>query len=231
MTNASFHLNLLADSERVSSSPVRLRVILPMLALLSAIGMALWWGSIFTQQLLIDMKLKSQQSENEARKAAETEARRMHLDYLEYSAELSQLDGYATSVRRIGPALAKVAETMPFNIQLISLAVEPPAVQDLKAPNPRAPLLRGPTNTVETQVFSIDGRTAKALYANHLKKSFLETPTLAALATSLKTERSNVDTSSRSKGEARATLFHLEYTMPPRAFVKPKEEPKKEAAK
>ena len=35
MNNASFHLNLMAESEKLSSSPIRLRVMMPVLALLA----------------------------------------------------------------------------------------------------------------------------------------------------------------------------------------------------
>ena len=42
MKTASFHLNLLNSSEILSSSPVRLRVMLPVGAFLACIGLLVW---------------------------------------------------------------------------------------------------------------------------------------------------------------------------------------------
>ena len=70
MKSANVHLNLLKDTERLSSSPVRLRVMLPVVALFACLGMALWWAILFTQLLMIkaesqtideDVKVKGQE--------------------------------------------------------------------------------------------------------------------------------------------------------------------------
>ena len=53
MNGASLHLNLLKASEKVSSSPVRLRVMVPLLAMLACLGMVVWWGVAFTQTMLV----------------------------------------------------------------------------------------------------------------------------------------------------------------------------------
>ena len=53
MKSADLHLNLLKDTERLSSSPVRLRVMLPVVALFACLGMALWWAILFTQLLMV----------------------------------------------------------------------------------------------------------------------------------------------------------------------------------
>ena len=42
--SAPLHLNLLKDDERFSSSPIRIRVMLPVFALLTALGIAVWWS-------------------------------------------------------------------------------------------------------------------------------------------------------------------------------------------
>ena len=49
MKTAAFHLNLLKSNEVLSSSPVRLRVMLPVGALLACVGLLVWWGVLFTQ--------------------------------------------------------------------------------------------------------------------------------------------------------------------------------------
>ena len=233
MTNASFHLNLLKQSERLSSSPVRLRVIVPMLAFFSVVGMIVWWGRLFTQNMIMSAKLNELAAQNEARRTNEKAARDMHAEYLERVARLKQLDGYAASVRRIGPALAALAENMPVNVQLLDVSISEPPPQSLKPAKPTLPPLRGPTNTVERQAFTIEGRTAKPLYAGKLKVT-MKDPSFAPLVAELTKETSGIDTYDAAKGEARATLFKFEYAMPERQFAPPDEnaaKKKKEEAK
>ena len=43
MKAPNLHLNLLREQERVSSSPVRVRVMLPSLAILACVAMLGWW--------------------------------------------------------------------------------------------------------------------------------------------------------------------------------------------
>ena len=43
MNDASLHLNLLQDDERFGSSPVRARVMIPLLAVLAVVGLGVWW--------------------------------------------------------------------------------------------------------------------------------------------------------------------------------------------
>lgn len=223
MTTEAFHLNLLQPAEHVSSSPVRLRVILPLLAFFAGVGMVIWWGSLFAQRMLVQAKLKSLAAENATRNAAESDAKAQHAAYLERSARLRQLDGYAASVRHIGPALAALAENMPVGIQLLDLSISEPPPQNLQPADRRLPPFRGPTNVVEQQTLSLDGRTAKPLYAGQLKRT-LSDPMFAPLAASLVNERSRLDTSAPVKRhETRPTLFHFEYAMPERSFAAPKE--------
>ena len=66
MKSASLHLNLLKETEHLSSSPVRLRVMLPIIALFICLGVALWWAILFTQLMMarteaqgIDAELKA----------------------------------------------------------------------------------------------------------------------------------------------------------------------------
>ena len=221
MTTEAFHLNLMKNGEHVSSSPVRLRVVVPMLAFFAAIGMVVWWGSLFTQRLLVQSNQRSLAEENAARNAAESEAKAQNANYLERSARLRQLDGYAAGVRRLGPALASLAENIPVGIQLLDLTISEPDPQDLRPAHPRLPPLRGPTNTIERQTFAIEGRTAKPLYAGKLKMT-LRDPSFAPLAERLTGERSRLDTSAPvRRNETRPTLFHLEYAMPARSFAAP----------
>ena len=58
MKATSFHLNLLRANEVRSSSPVRLRVMLPIGALLACAGLLVWWGVLFAQMFLAKTQAK-----------------------------------------------------------------------------------------------------------------------------------------------------------------------------
>ena len=59
MNAPKLHLNLLRDSERQSSSPVRLRVMLPILAALACVGCLVWWGVLAGQLILAKAQVSS----------------------------------------------------------------------------------------------------------------------------------------------------------------------------
>ena len=68
MTAPKLHLNLLRDSERQSSSPVRLRVMLPILALLACLGCLVWWGVVAGQLILAKTQVTSLRNDLDAKK-------------------------------------------------------------------------------------------------------------------------------------------------------------------
>ena len=94
MKNASFHLNLLKDTEKLSSSPVRLRVILPTLALLACAGMAIWWGVIFTQLMLVKSQVQSIEDDIRAKSQSHTEVLAHQAEVREKKLQVEQLDYY-----------------------------------------------------------------------------------------------------------------------------------------
>ena len=59
MKAPNLHLNLLHASERQSSSPVRLRVMLPIFAALACVGCLVWWGVLACQLLLVKDQVKA----------------------------------------------------------------------------------------------------------------------------------------------------------------------------
>ena len=66
MNAPKLHLNLLRDSERQSSSPVRLRVMLPILAVLACLGCLVWWGVLAGQLILAKTQVSSLQADLDA---------------------------------------------------------------------------------------------------------------------------------------------------------------------
>ena len=70
MNVPNLHLNLLRAEEKASSSPIRLRVMLPIFALLLCAACAIWWGILFMRLQLAYAKAASLRAELGGRKAA-----------------------------------------------------------------------------------------------------------------------------------------------------------------
>ena len=127
MKNAAFHLNLLSEAEKMSSSPIRLRVMMPVLALLAVVGMLVWWGTLTTQAILVRAKTSSVIEELSSKKAAHAAI----IDNMklanEEAAELQQLEMYRGGCVQWGETFATIAEVMPVKMQLVRLEIpEPP---------------------------------------------------------------------------------------------------------
>ena len=161
MTAPNLHLNLLRAEEKASSSPVRLRVMLPILSLLLCAACAIWWAVLFMQGMLLNGKVGSVRADLEGKKAAHAAILSKMSDVRERQAQLDQLNAYRGGCHKYGGLLAKLAEVIPAEVQLTSLAIPEPPPQILSDPkNPKLPPLLGPTNTVESVQFRISGRTA-----------------------------------------------------------------------
>ena len=91
MTAPKLHLNLLRDSERQSSSPVRLRVMLPILALLACLGCLVWWGVVAGQLILAKTQVTSLRNDLDAKKNEHSGILKQMGNAREMQAELDQL--------------------------------------------------------------------------------------------------------------------------------------------
>ena len=131
MKSSSLHLNLLKPGEQLSSSPVRLRIMLPVGALLACAGLLVWWGILFTNLMM-----------------AKTQTSAIEDEY------------YKAGVRSVGEPLAQLAEVVPLRVQLRELSFTPPRPQVLLPPGAKVPLF-GPVENVETQKLVIAGLTTK----------------------------------------------------------------------
>ena len=161
MNAPNLHLNLLRAEEKASSSPVRLRVMMPILSLLICAACAVWWGVLFMQGMLVNGKVASVRADLERRKNAHAASLAQMADMRERQAQLDQLQAYKGGCRTYGGLLARLAYEMPPEIQLTSIVIPEPPPQRLSDPkNPKIPPLLGPTNTVEAVQFRISGRTA-----------------------------------------------------------------------
>ena len=124
--SASLHLNLLNDDERVCSSPVRMRVMLPVFAVLTVIGLCVWWSLLAVrlhnavqvkhlQETRID-DLKPRQEQVLSLRAREREAR----------AVLEQLRFYRASRICFSETLLRLPQHVPEAVQLTDLRIPPP---------------------------------------------------------------------------------------------------------
>ena len=218
MKSACAHLNLLKTTEKLSSSPVRLRVMLPVVALFACLGMALWWAILFTQILMIKTEAQTIDEDVKAKSNAHAEAISRQDQVREMRQQLEQLTYYRMGVRAIGQPLAKLAEIMPLKVQLTELSFAPPPTDPPPKPGQKiSPFV--PMTNVETQRLVIAGRTTKETPVVALMES-LDSPNFEKLITREKHVRSFRQDVNAEKGKRRLLTFEVEYTMPERRFAK-----------
>ncbi len=216
MKTAAFHLNLLKSNEVLSSSPVRLRVMLPVGALLACVGLLVWWGVLFTQIFLAKTQARSIKEDLATKNSAHAEAIQKRETARELKQQLEQLEFYKAGVRAIGAPLAKFAEVVPMRVQLKELSISKPRPQVLMPPGAKVPLF-GPIENVETQKLVIVGLATKETPVVSLMES------LESGFETLVTGEHNVNSFKQDNTEIdgkRLLSFEIEYSMPGRRFAK-----------
>ena len=129
MKAPNLHLNLLHASERQSSSPVRLRVMLPIFALLACLGCLVWWGVLAGQLMIAKAQNDSIQQDIAAKKAVHGGILQQMASEREMRAELDQLTMYAHGRRTYGDLFRRFAESVPEGVQLLALEIPEPPVR------------------------------------------------------------------------------------------------------
>ena len=162
MKAPNLHLNLLHASERQSSSPVRLRVMLPIFAALACAGCLVWWGVLACQLMLVKAQNDTMRKDIAA-KNSEHGGIRSQMDTVRHAqAELDQLTMYARGRRTYGSLFMHLADVVPEGLQLLALEIPEPPAQNLlppgAKPGPKVKPLLGPTGTVENVSFRLIGR-------------------------------------------------------------------------
>lgn len=220
MNTSSFHLNLLTEAEKLSSSPIRIRVMLPILAILAVIGMVVWWGTLTTQAMLMRTKTSSVSEELDAKKAAhDAIIGNMNLAN-EESAQLAQLELYRGGCVRWGETFAAVAKVLPAEIQLVRMEIPEPPPQMLRDPNnPKKPPLIGPTNDTEKVSLVIAGRAARETTVAAFMES-LESAQFTNRLGNVKVRSIQQEAQPRKDGEARLLAFEIECNATDRRFAK-----------
>ena len=217
MKYSAFHLNLLKETEKLSSSPIRVRVMLPLLTLLACAGMAIWWGMMFTQTMVVKTQAQAIEDDINAKTKDHAEIILKQNLVRELTLQLEQLGYYKSGVRHVGSALAELAEVMPLKIQLTELRIQPPAPQILQTKGSKTPAF-GPPDNVETQKLVIVGRTTRETPVMAMMESF-EAPEFATLMTKARKINSFKQDSATANNK-RLLSFEVEYVMPERKFAK-----------
>ena len=236
MSRRAYHLNLLMESEKLSSSPIRVRVMLPILAGLAALGIAVWWLILLGQVVLAqtnEARVKEQIAE---RTAAHKTVLEQTARINELEAQLSQLDCYSNSIVRRGELLTKLAEAMPLKVQLVKLEI--PAPEPPKLPDPPkkkkgqkfSPPIFGPTGYVERASLVLIGRSPKETPIFSLMESLAGESFTNSLV--IYRDPRNVDSSPKVRsfkqdvsrgernGDTRMVAFDIEYRLIDRRFDK-----------
>ena len=240
MSRPAYHLNLLMESERVSSSPVRFRVMLPVLAMLACLGLAIWWAILGGQLMLAKSSVGNLESELREHDAAHRDVLAKMAEVGELTARLAQLDCYSNSVLRRGEMLASLAEAMPLKVQLVKLEIPAPAHPVIPKPpppprprpgqrpakKPAVPVALGPTGYVERATMTLVGRTPKETPVMSLMESLESEAFTNALVIvrnprdpdqSPKVRSFRQDVAKKGEG-SRMLVFDVEYLLRGRRF-------------
>lgn len=215
---APLHLDLLSDDERFSSSPVRLRVMAPLISILSVLVTLVWWGLIalrintaagLRDTLKIEIDNLKPQHETILRLIAEEK---------EFSASLRQLAFYRNARLAFGDTFALLPEYVPENIQFTELRVLPPPPPP--PPNPKKPELRN-TNSLENVTARLIGRASGENASSSVNDLLLalRSPALTNLFRSAEIPKGAFRQDVARGGANRDTLlFEINCTCQPRRF-------------
>lgn len=225
MKTVAPHLNLLRDGERLSSSPIRLRVMGPVLAAFACVGCLVWWGVLGMQTMMVKTSLASVRADLDSKRAAHAEILGRMAKAREYEARIAQLEGYVAGRRTYGALLARLAEAVPEKVQLLSLSIPEPPAQVLVDPSkPKAPPLLGPADPTEAVSLRLLGRTTNSKPVN----DFMERLRADAFTNELvrveqpesypKINAFRQETG--GEGAARLLQFDIEYRCAERRFAK-----------
>ena len=214
-TSHAYHLNLLMESERVSSSPVRFRIMLPILAILACLGIAVWWAILGGQLILAQTTLHQLKSDLAAKESANKDAIKT-MDYLgELNAELDQFECYQSSILRRGEFLTALAEAMPLKVQLMRLEIPMPPPPPIPEVAQRRAAFANPTGYVERATLKLTGRSPSIPPIQSLMDALASESFTNSICTTSPRVKSQQDSSN-----SRMVIFEIDYSIVGRRFLK-----------
>lgn len=164
--SASLHLNLLNDDERVCSSPVRMRVMLPIFAVLTVIGLCVWW-SLLAVRLHNAVQVKHLQEARIADlKPSQEQVLSLRAREGEARAVLEQLRFYRASRLCFSETLLRLPQHVPEAVQLTDVRIPPPPPLPPPPFSPPGLAVKtvppGPTNLTEAVTLRVAGRAGSS---------------------------------------------------------------------
>jgi Tfp pilus assembly protein PilN len=164
----SLHFDFLLDTERVSSSPLRLRFIVPVLGLLCLLApLAVWvkesshMDGIFSKKQLLQTEIANLKASHEGVLKEMAEVKEM-------KAQLQQLGFYRNSKHMVGETLAGLTNCVSSRLQLTKLEL----LTQTPAPSFTGPQVRPataielaklcPTNLMDAVTLRLSGRSVQS---------------------------------------------------------------------
>lgn len=214
--SAPLHLNLLKDDERFSASPIRIRVMLPVFALLTALGIAVWWSVLSARVHSLALQKTATEANLAELKPGHDVLLALRAEEQDIAATLKQLGFYKNSRIRFGETFTGLMPHVPDKLQLTELRVPPPP--PLPPPNPKS-LSLGPTNPVERVTLRLAGRTSGSEPVNALLKTLLSNPVCTNLIRSAEIPKGAFRQDiARNTASHETLLFELTCECSPRRF-------------
>jgi len=165
--NQSLHFNFLLEEERVSSSPLRMKFILPVLGVLCLLApLALWiqeaasLSAVASKKAVFEAGIANLKAHHEVflKKSAEVK---------ELTAELQQFAFYRASKNVVGETLAHLTNCVSSRIQLTKVELLTQTSAPFSGPQVRPKLALDlvklcPTNQMESVTLRLSGRAVQA---------------------------------------------------------------------
>lgn len=161
--NKSLHFDFLLESERFSSSPLRLRFMIPVVGFLCLASSLVVWQLDSSHSHAITLQKKSLETDIAKLKSSHELVLKDRAEAKELAGQLEQLKYYQHSKNHVGGVLSSLTNCVTRNIQLTELAFSTQMPHPLGAgqPKPKTPLDIAklcPTNTLEAVNLRFKGR-------------------------------------------------------------------------
>ena len=149
------HLDLLKEEERFSSSPIRMRVMLPLTATFFALCLLVWWSLLCLKDHSMTQHKEDLKRDILSLTPAHDAVLASRAQEQEYRAMVRQLTLHKHARNLYGDTLSNLAEHVIETIQFTQITLPPPQPPPVDVTHPS----NGPTNTFEAVTLRISGRT------------------------------------------------------------------------
>jgi hypothetical protein len=231
--NKTLHFNFLLEEEYRSSSPLRMRFIMPVLGVLCLLGPLVFWLQEFSQVSTNTSKKQVLQAEMASLKPSHEAYLKEKAEVKELNAQLQQMAFYRASKNLVGETLGNLANTVSSRIQLTRLELqtqtEPPLVGLQVRPKTVLDLVKlCPTNQTEAVKFRLMGRAVQTggnpVEVNRFLQALQGSAFATLLDASIKPKVSFKEEASPATGrvgeaeQQEVVSFEIEYECLPRRF-------------